>query len=184
MQILFFGHGYGRVVVSSRFHPTQQILRPQLHLAEGEPLLPQVLDGGSDVVDLVIDYKETIVRVGELPDGDGTVLCVVTLHVEAERGGHALGVDGGLHSLPTLVQHLQHGIIHIIVYQHNTTLRTTYQVIDELVGVEDLSVVEDALHGRQGGADKEVYFVLRLGHAVLKAFDTLIHSMSVKEVFL
>ena len=85
------------------------------------------------MVDLIIDHKETVVRVGKLPDGDGTVLCVVPLHVEAERGIQALGEDGGFHSLPPFVEHLQDGIIHIIVYQHDTMLRTAYQVIDELI---------------------------------------------------
>jgi hypothetical protein len=51
--------------IPSHFPP--QRLSPNLHAAEGEPFLAQVLQRGPDMIDGVVDAEEALVGVSEKP---------------------------------------------------------------------------------------------------------------------
>lgn len=48
-----------------------------LHLHDSEPTFAQILDAGSDVIDIIVEQKETVVRAGEHMYRDGSILAVV-----------------------------------------------------------------------------------------------------------
>ena len=50
-----------------------------LHQREPEPLLPEILYGSSDQIDSIIDYQKPVVGLGECPDLDRRILCVVLI---------------------------------------------------------------------------------------------------------
>ena len=127
------------------FHFPQQLFRLHFHLGESEPLPAEVFQGSTYVIDGAVDAEETVVDFVELFHLDGSVLGVVLLKVERELLLDLLGVDGGGDFLPSLVEHRQHGVVHIIVKQHDTLLGRADEVRNEGVGVEDLPVEEDAL---------------------------------------
>jgi len=97
------------------------------------------------MIDGIVDAEETVVDLVEPFHLDGLVLGVMLLKVERELLLDLLGVDGGRDFLPSLVEHRQHGVVHIIVKQHDTLLGRADEVRNEGVGVEDLPVEENAL---------------------------------------
>ena len=101
---------------------------------------------------------------------DGLVLGVVFRKVERELLCDALGVDGGSYisfadvtlarrneRVPfalalrnfglAFVEHRQHGIINIVVKKDDALLGRAYEVGNKGVGIENLTVEEDALCG-------------------------------------
>ena len=108
----------------------------------------------------VVDTEEAVVSVLELVNGNSLVLCVMSLQVEGELLSDAAGVNLRTNSIGSLVKHGQHRVIHIIVEQDNATFGTSDEVVDKGVGIENLSIVEDALRRRQSGADEEVNLLL------------------------
>ena len=97
------------------------------------------------MIDGIVDAEETVVNLVELFHLDGLVLGVVLLKVERELLLDLLGVDGGGDFLPSLVEHRQHGVVHIVVEQYDAFLGRADKVGNEGVGIEDLPVEEDAL---------------------------------------
>lgn len=49
-----------------------------LHLHDGEPTFAQILNTSSNMIDIIIEQKETIVRAGEYMYRDGSILAVMT----------------------------------------------------------------------------------------------------------
>ena len=70
------------MIFNTHFSP--QRLSPNLHPAKCEPFLAQVLQRGADMIDCVVDAEEAAVGVLERIDGDGAVLCIVSLQVEGK----------------------------------------------------------------------------------------------------
>ena len=103
-------------------HISQQFLCGHLHLVEGKPTLAEVLQRSTDMVDGIVDAEETVVDFVELFHLDGLVLGVMLLKVERELLLDLLGVDGGRDFLPSLVEHRQHGVVHIVVEQYDAFL--------------------------------------------------------------
>ncbi len=97
------------------------------------------------MIDGVVDAEEAVVDLVEWLDIDGLVLGVVLGKVERELLLYLLGIDGGRNPIASFVEHRQHSVVHIVVEQHDAFLGRAYKVGDEGVGVEDLSVEEDAL---------------------------------------
>ena len=60
-------------------HFPSQPLSPNLHAAEGEPFLAQVLQRGAEMINCFVDAEEAVVGVVELINGDRLVLRVVAL---------------------------------------------------------------------------------------------------------
>jgi len=103
-------------------HIPQQFLRGHLHLVEREPLLAEVFQGGSDVIDGVVDAEEAVVDFVEGLYLNGLILGVVLREVERELLRDALGVDGGRHLCLPLVEYRQYGIIDIVVEEDDALL--------------------------------------------------------------
>ena len=97
------------------------------------------------MVNGVIDAKVAVVDPVKLLHIYGLVLCVVLRKVERQLLLNFLCVDGGRHFGPTLVKHRQHSIINIVVEKDDTLFRRADEVGNKSVGVENLSVEEDAL---------------------------------------
>ena len=127
-------------------HIPHQLLGGHLHFVEGKPLLAEVFQGGSDVVDGVIDAKEAVVDFVEGLHLDRLILGVVLREVEGELLCDALGVDGGSYisfadvtlarqneRVPfalalrnvglAFIEHRQHGIINIVVKKDDALFR-------------------------------------------------------------
>ena len=109
----------------------QQLFRLHLHSVEGKPLSAEVFQGGTDMIDGIVDAEETVVDFVELFHLDGLVLGVrssssrgipVLLKVERELLFDFLCVDGGRDFLPSLVEHRQHGVVHIVIEQNDAFL--------------------------------------------------------------
>ena len=111
------------------------------------------------MVDSIVDAEETVVDFVELFHLDGLVLGVVLLKVERELLLDFLGVDGGRDFLPSLVEHRQHGVVHIVVEQHDAFLGRADEVGSKGVGVEDLPVEEDPLRWLLAGIKATEDFV-------------------------
>ncbi len=136
------------------------------------------------MIHCVVDAEEAVVGVLELIDGDGTILCIVALQVEGELLCDAARVNLCAHSVGALVEQGQHRVVHIVVEKDDAAFGAAHQVADESVGVEDLSVEEDALHGRQGHADEEVDFLFRLAYSLFQAFKALVDGITFEQIVL
>ena len=135
-------------------HPPQQFFCSHFHLVEREPALAEVFQGGTDMIDGVVDAEVAVVYLVVYLHVDGLILRVrssssrgipVLFEVERKLLLDLLGVDGGRHLRLALVEHRQHGIIDIVVEQHNTLLGRADEVGNKSVGIENLPVEEDAL---------------------------------------
>ena len=74
------------------------------------------------MVDGAIDAEETVVDFVKLFHLDGLVLGVMFCKVERELLLDFLCVDGGRDFLPSFVEHRQHGVVHIVIEQHDAFL--------------------------------------------------------------
>ena len=59
-----------------------------------------------------------------------------------------------------------------------------YQVSGELVGVEDLAVVEDAFHWWQRGADEKIYLLFCFRYSLLQFCQPTIDGITFQQIFL
>ena len=164
----------------SHFPP--QHVGGEFHPAKSEPFLSQVFQRGADVIHRVVDAEEAVVGVLEHIDGDGTVLRIVALQVEDELLCDVACVNMCTHSVVSLVEQGQHRVVHVVVEQDDAAFGAAHQVADESVGIEDLSVEEDALHGRQGHADEKVDFLFRFAYALLQAFKALVDGITFEQI--
>ena len=88
------------------------------------------------------------------------VLAVVAVQVQLKLAAYCLRIDVGFHSVVSLAEHQQYRFVHIIVYQQDGFLCRPYQVCGELVGIEQLAVIEYAFYRWQRGAHEEVYLAV------------------------
>ena len=134
------------------------------------------------MIHCVVDAEEAVVGVLELIDGDGAVLCIVSLQVEGELLCDVACVNLCAHPIGAFVEQGQHRIVHVVVEQDDAAFGAAHQVADESVGVEDLSVEEDALQWRQGGMDEEVDFLFSLAYTLLQAFKALVDGITFEQI--
>ena len=97
------------------------------------------------MVDGVVNAKVAVVDLVELLHVDGLVLGIVFRKVKRQLLFDFLGVDGSRHLGLAFVEHRQHGIINIVIKENNALSRRADEVGNKGVGVENLSVEEDAL---------------------------------------
>ena len=64
------------------------------HAVEGEPLLAEVFDAGTEVIDSIVDAKEAVVRAVELDNLYRRILRIVLLNIQLQLCGWFLGIDG------------------------------------------------------------------------------------------
>lgn len=65
-------------------HFLQQGIGVNFHTAEGEPFFAQVLQRRADMVNRVVNTKETVVCVLEFVNGDRSVLRIVALLIKGK----------------------------------------------------------------------------------------------------
>ena len=140
------------------FHFPQQLFRFHFHFRECKPLPAKVFQRGADMVDSIVDAEETVVDFVVELCLDGLVLGVVLLKVERELLFDFLCVDGSRDFLPSLVEHRQHSVVHIVVEQYDAFLGRADKVGNEGVGIEDLPVEEDALLRLLAGFEQLEHF--------------------------
>ena len=63
--------------VSLRFQP----IRRNFHFGKREQFLPQVFQGGTDVVNVVVDNEEAVVKAGRFRHNDRRILLVVPCQI-------------------------------------------------------------------------------------------------------
>ena len=137
-----------------------------------------------------IDNQKAVVTLLVGVDSYRGILAVVLLHVQLQLVADGLRVDVGFHAGIPLAEHQQHRLVHVIVYQQQGHPCGADKVCGELVGIEQLAVVEDAFHGWQRGADKEIHLarkVFYLPFVLLKPcihlFQPIVDGMAFQQVF-
>ena len=142
---------------------TEQMLRGcLLHLDVGEEFLACIFQAGPKEVDNIVDNQESVVIALAVIDGDRRILLVMALDVELQLSQilHMLaGVDSGRNIGIALAEHGEGGLVDIVVDEDDGSLGLFDEVGYLYIGIEDLSVVEDALYRWQRGTDEEIDFV-------------------------
>ena len=133
-----------------------------LHAVECEPPFAKVFDAGTEVIDCLVDTKEAVVRAVEGNNIYRRILRIVLLNIQLQLCGWFLGINRRSYLVCSFGQYGEDTIVDIVVNEDDACGGFAYTVVDEGVGIEDLTVVEDALVGRQACADKEVDFFLML----------------------
>ena len=87
-----------------------------LHKRESKPLLPQILQGSTNMINLVIDDQESVVSLVECLDIDGRILCIVPVNIQLELCRNLLGIDCYFHRRPSFIKHRQYSLIYISVH--------------------------------------------------------------------
>ena len=132
-----------------------------MHLDVGEELLAGILQAGPEEVDHIVDDEETVVVALGGIYINRWILLVVALHVKLLLTGELAGVDGGGNIGIALAEQGEGGLVDVVVDEDDGLPGLLDEVGYLHVGVEDLPVVEDALHRRQGGTDEEINFSVR-----------------------
>ena len=130
-----------------------------MHADIGEEFLTGILQAGTKDVDHIIDDEEAVVIPLTYIYYNRCILLVMTLHVELLLLRELAGVDGGRDVGITIAEHRQGIDVNVIVDEDDRCLGLFNEADDMGVGIEDLSVVEDAFDGWQGGTDEEINFV-------------------------
>ena len=129
-------------------HFLQQFGCEHFHAVEGEPLLAEVFDAGTEVIDSIVDAEEAVVRAIKGDNIYWSVLRMVLLNIQLQLCGWFFGIDGSSHLVCSFGEHGEHAVVYIVVNEDNSCGGFAYTVVDEGVGIEDLSIVEDTLVGR------------------------------------
>ena len=87
-------------------------------------------------------------RAVELYDTYRRILRVVLLNIQLQLCGWFFGIDGSRHLICSFGEHGEDTIVDIVVDKDDACGSFSYTVVDEGVGIEDLTIVEDALVGR------------------------------------
>ena len=149
-----------------------------LQFGKGEHLFAEVFQRGSDVIDFCpVDYQEAVMAFLVSMNAYRGILAVVFLQIQLQLVADGLRVDLGFHAGIPLAEHQQHRLVHVVVYQQQGLSCGADKVGGELVGVEQLTVVEDAFHGRQRDADKEVHLIRQVFYLPLVLLKLCIHLL-------
>ena len=97
------------------------------------------------------------------------------------------GVDGGRDTGISFTQHYKCILINVVVDEHDGGLLD--EADDVGVGIKDLAVVEDTLHGRQRRAHEEINFVLQslylsvlFGYVLFQCNYTVVYYISFQKI--
>ena len=155
-----------------------------MHQSEGEPSPAKILQGSPDMINLIVDEQEAVMCPVERIYLYRLVLCIVALEVKLQLLTDMLRIYRGRHSSRPLVEHRQHSVVHIVVYQYNPSRRLSYQVGNKPVGIEYLSVIKDTLHGWKRCAHKEINLLFCSCHALLNSHHSAIDGITTHQVLL
>ena len=134
--------------------------RDVVHQGEGKPFPAQVLQRGPDVVHLIVNEQKPVMSAVEVLHDDRVILRIMAVDVQLQLLADMLRVYRRRHACCPLVEHRQHRIVNIVVYQHNATLCLANQFAHKAVGIEYLTVEKDSLHRRLIRPHEEVYLLL------------------------
>lgn len=150
-----------------------------LQFGECEHLFAKVFQRGSDVVHIRIIYNQkTVMAFFVCVYLYRRVLAVVSIQVQLKLAAYSLRVNVGFHSVIPFTEHQQHGFIYIVVYQQKGFLCRPYQVGGELVGIEQLTIVEDALYRWQRSANEEIYLLGMFCNSMLQFAQTTVDGIA------
>ena len=130
-----------------------------MHADVGEELLTGILQAGTENVDYIVDDEEAVVVSLAYIYYNRCILLVMTLHVELLLLRELTGVDGGRDVGITIAEHRQGIDVDVIVDKDDRCLGLFDEADDVSISIKDLSIVEDAFDGWQGGTDEEINFV-------------------------
>ena len=116
-------------------------------------------------------------------DGDGWVLLIMSLDVKLLLLWELTSVDGGWYAGIALAEHRQGGFVDVIVDESDGAFSLFDEVDNLHVGVEDLSIEEDAFYWGQGWADEEIYFVFSSGQTLFYSFEASINRITIQQIF-
>ena len=111
-------HATETASVTSRQH----LVSRNPHPAEREQLLPQVFEGGTEVIDGVVEDEEAVVVAVALPNTDGRVLPVMPFQVEFQRFRDVSCDNLRCHALLPLCQRQQHRVVDVVVDEDDASL--------------------------------------------------------------
>ena len=97
------------------------------------------------MIDIIINNKETIVRLIEFKYRYGWILGIVLGYIQHKLLSCILGINFGYNIGFSLINHSQHCVIHVIIDKHNSGGRTLYQAADEIICIIYLPIEEDSL---------------------------------------
>lgn len=129
---------------------TEEFLRRSfLHLDVSEELLACIFQTGPKEIDDVIDNQKAIVIMLAVIHGDWRILLVMTLNVELQLS-HILRqlacIDSRRYICIALAEQGEGGLVDVVV-DEDDGLPGLFDEVGYLhVGIEDLSIVEDALY--------------------------------------
>ena len=120
-----------------------------MHADVGEELLACILQTGPKDVDHIVDNEEAVVVTLAVIDSDGGILLVMTLDVKLELFGIPellTSIDGSRDVGITIAEHRQGIDVDVVIYEDDGLFRLFDEADDMGIGIEDLSVIEDAFY--------------------------------------
>ena len=146
------------------------------HPLEGEEAAAQVLEGGPEMVEGVVEDEEAVVEAAAvLPQlHPPAILLLVQLLQMLQRLADVLGVYRGIDTLAALLEQVEDGGVDVVVYQDDFPLRRLDEGLDESVGIEDLAFEEHALHWWLVSPHEEVNLLLMVGKGLFYLHEMLL----------
>lgn len=110
------------------------------------------------MVKSVVYHHEPVVDMWSLPDINRSVLVVMPFDIKLQLTVNTPCIYGSRNARLPLVEECQNGFVNIVVNKDNPILRSLDEVADEHIGIEYLSVKQDAFFWWQRGMEKEIDF--------------------------
>ena len=108
------------------------------------------------MIDLIVYNQEPVMCLVEFKNIDRGVLCIVSSEIQLKLFWYLLCVDSGLDTLVTFVQQSQNWFVYIVINQYQFPMSAFDQVGNKHIGIEYLSIEEDALYGSKWSFYKEI----------------------------
>ena len=121
-----------------------------LHFDVGEEFLSCIFQTGTKEIHHIIDNQEAVVIALRGVYLNRWILLVMSLQIQLLLLVQLTGVDGGSDARRTIAEHRQGIDIDIVVDEGDGAFCLFDEVDDMCVGIEYLSVVEDAFHWGEG----------------------------------
>ena len=94
---------------------------------------------------IIVYTKETVVRKTECFNIYRWILDIMTVNVKLELTVNLLRIDESRHTIFSFIKQCQYRFIYIIVDKYNALLCTFNQVGNEIIGIINLTIVENTL---------------------------------------
>ncbi len=124
----------------------QLIGREYFHLGETKPLLSQVFDRCSDVIDIIVDAKKAVVGQPKHLNVYRCILGIVPVYIQLKLPVYLLCIDDGRDTFLSFVKQCQNRFIHIVVNKDDTLICTLNQIGNESIGIINLAIISNVVH--------------------------------------